>query len=80
MKDNKIIDCLFCGGETTKIGAKICDRCRKLRTRIEANPVAAQLILRKLDVGILTKEVEANPELVRVILADLSKELKELQG
>lgn len=80
MKEDKTVDCLLCGGETTKIGTKLCDRCWELKTRIEANPTVARLVMRKLDTEILKKEVAANPELSRVILADLSKELEELQG
>lgn len=80
MKDDKTVNCLLCGGKTTKIGTKLCDRCWELKTRIEANPIVARLVLRKLDTEILKKEVEANPELARSILTELSKELEELQG
>lgn len=80
MTEDKITDCPLCAGETTEIGTRLCDRCGELKTRIEANPLVAQLGLQKWDNEILRKDVEANPELARIILEGLSNELKGLKN
>jgi len=46
---SKIIDCLLCGGETTMLGTKRCDRCWELESRINADPELALKILTELN-------------------------------
>ena len=73
----KIIDCLLCGGETTMLGTKLCDRCWELKRRIEADPELTREILAGLskpDTKLcdrhweLERRIGASPAVAQLIL------------
>jgi hypothetical protein len=52
------VPCGICGRPTPMRGTKRCDRCWELETRIEAAPEIAKLILRGMENGGLSPELE----------------------
>jgi hypothetical protein len=42
----ELIKCRLCGGNTTMLGTKLCDRCWELETRIQSDMELAEKILR----------------------------------